>query len=98
MEHGYSALMLFICVILLVYALLIALLKSPDLLPRVYAAKRKPRKYSMAFAKLIALLSLAPALSGLMGLISPTLPCVLILIVAFIFFLRLGIQLFMPRR
>lgn len=96
MERAYSILMFCFAGGLLLYSLILAIVKSPDLIPRSYAAKRKTRqKYAVQFAKIIALVAAAPALSGLVGLIAPTLPCLLVLIVAFVFCIRLGIQLFL---
>ena len=81
---------------ILLYSAIVAIVKSPDLIPRYYAAKRQTKqKYAVQFAKLMALCAAAPVLSGLVGLIAPTLPSLLILIVAFIFCLRLGIQMFL---
>ena len=96
MERAYSILMFCFAGGILLYSLILAIVRSPDLIPRTYAAKRQTKqKYAIQFAKIIALVSLAPALSGLVGLVAPTVPSLLVLIVAFIFCLRLGIQLFL---
>lgn len=96
MERAYSILMFCFAGGILLYSAILAIVKSPDLIPRYYAAKRKTKqKYAFQFAKIMALMSLAPVLSGLVGLIAPTLPSFLVLIVAFVFCLRLGIQLFL---
>lgn len=70
MEHAISILLFLFAGLLLLYAGLIAATKSTDLIPRDYAAKMEDKKrYAVQFAKVLAAVSLAPAIGGAAGLI-----------------------------
>ena len=56
---------------ILLYALLLAWTKDVGLIRRSYAAKMKDRKkYAVQFAKVLALTSIAPALTGMAGFVT----------------------------
>ena len=56
---------------LLLYAALLYLSKDVNMIPRSYAAKiADKRRYATQFAKVIALVALAPAYGGIVGLFS----------------------------
>lgn len=66
-----AILMLIFAVAILLYALLIALTKDTGLIRKMYAVKVKDKKlYAVKFAKILAIVSIAPALSGIAGLLS----------------------------
>ena len=71
MEHGFSILMLIFAGALLLYAGLMAVTKDYNLLPlraRVSVKPKDKKAYTFQLAKVIALVSAAPALGGLAGL------------------------------
>lgn len=69
MEYGFSVFMFSVAVLLLLYALVLSRSKDPKMIPRDYAAKMAhPREYARQFAKVIALVAMAPLLSGVVGL------------------------------
>ena len=70
MEQAYSILMFCFALGLLLYAVLIALSRSTDLIPRSQQVRvRDPKRYSWQFAKTLAIVALGPAVSGLIGLL-----------------------------
>lgn len=71
MEYGYSILMGIFAAAILLYAGLMALTKDYKMLPfraRQSVKPKDPKKYTAQLAKVIALVSLSPALSALAGL------------------------------
>ena len=71
MEHGYSILMAIFAAAILIYAGLMALTKDYNMLPlrATQSVKPKdPKKYMSQLAKIVALVSLSPALSALAAL------------------------------
>ena len=81
---------------LLLYAGLLAAAKDPQLIPRHFASKiQNPKTYSLRFAKLIALTSAAPLLSGLVGFTRQMWAAGIVLIAAFVLCIHFGIRLFM---
>ena len=66
-----AILMLIFAGAILLYALLIALTKDTGLIRKMYAVKVEDKKlYAVKFAKILAVVSIAPALSGIAGLLS----------------------------
>ena len=69
MEYGLGILMLCFAGMLLLYAGLLALIRDYKLIPRHWTANMKnKKKYCVQFAKVIALVSLAPLECGLISL------------------------------
>ena len=71
---------------LLLYAGLLALARDPMLIPRHYAARMKNKKaYAVMFAKIIAMMAVPFAISGIVGLIwtseQTLLPAIIVLVV-----------------
>ena len=97
MKYAYSILMFCFAGGLLLYAALMSQ-GNPDMIRRRYAAKmRNPKAYAKKFAKVLALVSLAPLSSGLAGLLFdinryPFIP-VGALIVVFVLCMRRGIRM-----
>lgn len=92
MEHGFSILMLVFGAMILIYAALVGL-GGFDLIPRGWSVKVKNKKlYAKQFAKLLMLTALAPILGGLIGFLNTGVGAV-VTVIAFVFFIRYGIQL-----
>ena len=71
MEHGYSILMAVFAGAILLYAGLMALTKDYNILPvraRQSVKPKDPKRYMTQLAKVVALVSLSPALSALAAL------------------------------
>lgn len=71
MEHGYSILMAVFAGAILLYAGLMALTKDYNILPvraRQSVKPKDPKKYMTQLSKVVALVSLSPALSALAAL------------------------------
>ena len=69
--NPFSILMFMFSGGLLLYAAILALSKDVKMIPRDYAAKiTDKRRYATQFAKVIALVALAPAYGGIVGLFS----------------------------
>lgn len=95
MEYGYSVLMGIFAAALLLYAGLMALFKDYKMLPlraRSSVTPKNEKKYMTQLAKVMALVSLAPALSALAGLWN-MLAAFIVLIAAAILFIWLGTKL-----
>ena len=91
MEYAYSILMFCLAGGLLLYAGAVYRSKSDELIMRSYAAKMEDKeKYARQFSKVLALVSLSPALSGLAGLFVQGVVPVVVLIVSFILLIRRG--------
>lgn len=77
--NPFSILMFCFSGALLLYAALLALTKDYGLIPRGYAVKPKDsRAYAAAFARMIALVALAPLGGGIYALIDPALGAVML--------------------
>ncbi len=95
MEYGYSVLMAVFAAALLLYAGLMALTKDYKLLParaRTSVKPKDPKRYMTGLAKVVALVSLSPALSALAGLWS-MLAAMIVLIAGFVLFLWIGTRI-----
>ncbi len=69
MEYGFSVLMFCFGGLLLLYALALCRSKDPKMIPRHYSAKiLYPIQYTRYIAKIVAIVALAPILSGVVGL------------------------------
>lgn len=69
MEYGFSILMFIFAAMLLLYALALYRSKDPKMIPRHYSAKMLyPGQYARYVAKIVAVVALAPILSGVVGL------------------------------
>ena len=89
MEYVYSIMMFGMAVGLLLYAGLLALAKDPMLIPKHYAAKMKNKKaYTVMIAKIVAIIAIPFAASGIVGLIwnaeQTLLPAIIVLIIGFV--------------
>lgn len=70
MESGFAILMLCFSGALLLYAGILALTRDPKMISRHYASEMEnPRAYAAKFAKIMALVALAPAASGITALV-----------------------------
>ncbi len=93
-EQGFAILMLLFGGMILLYALILIATGDDTMIPRHYATRPKDKKaYARRVGKITALVSLAPLLSGLTGLLSPVLGLV-VFGVGLAFFLWLGVRLF----
>ena len=97
MESAFSILMFIFSGALLLYAGLVAVF-GVTLILRHWAAEIKDEKaYARRFAKILALTALAPALSGVVGLLTDIerspLPALLTLILGIIAAIWLGVRL-----
>ena len=95
MEYGYSILMGIFSAAILVYAGLMALTKDYRMLPyraTVSVKPKNPKKYMTQLAKVIALVSLSPALSALAGLWNMV-AAVIVLIGTMVLFIWLGTKI-----
>ena len=77
-----------------IYALLLALTKDINLIMRHYTANiTNKRDYAVKFAKILVFVSIAPALSGIIGLLTDSAFFMLIALIAgLIIFIKLGIK------
>ncbi len=95
MEYGYSVLMGIFSAALLLYAGLMAVFKDYKMLPlraRTSVKPKNEKKYMIQLAKIIALVSLSPALSALAGLWN-MLAALIVLIVSAILLIWIGSKL-----
>lgn len=95
MEYGYSILMGIFSGAILIYAGLMALFKDYKMIPlrsRQSVKPKNPKQYSLSLSKVLALTSLSPALSALMGLWNLPLAFI-VLIVSMIVFIYLGTKI-----
>ena len=95
MEYAYSIIMACFAGALLLYAGLMALTKDYKMLPfraRVSVKPKNPKRYAAQLAKVIALVSLAPALSALVGLWNGIAAAV-VLIASCVLFIWLGTKI-----
>ena len=85
---GYSILMFCLSAGILLYALLVRF-GGYSFIPRNWYSKPKDKKaYATRFSKILALVSIAPAVSGVVGLIGEAaLPAALIILIAGVVFL-----------
>lgn len=95
MEKGFSILMFIFSGTILFYALMIGWTKDIKLIARHYSVKTKDKKkYAVQFAKLLAVVSIAPALSGIAGLFTDSVFIVIgALVIGFIICFRAGLPL-----
>ena len=104
MEYAYSILMFCFAGMLLLYAGLLALTKDAGLIPRSEAVEMRDKKaYARQFAKVMALVALAPVLSGLValapwlsaltGVVGAHVAAFLVLVLAFVGCIRVGVRL-----
>ena len=95
MRYGYSILMFCFATMLLLYSGLLAWTKDANLLPRRTQIKKSNKLYIVKLAKIIALVSVAPALSAFVGLFTQNIFLILAsLILGFIVCIRIGILKF----
>ena len=92
-----STLMFIFSAAILFYALLLAWTKDIGLIRRSYAAEIKNKKqYAINFAKILAFTALAPAMTGLAGLMTENILFLGVVFVAsFVICIKIGIKLFM---
>lgn len=96
-EEAFLILMLIFSGIIFLYALLIAWTKDVKLIFRNYSANIKNKKiYAVQFSKLLALISIVPAFSGIVGFLSGNIFYAMISFVAcFVICVRAGSKRFM---
>ncbi len=95
MEYAYSILMGIFALALLAYAGLMALTKDYNILPvraQQSVKPKDPKRYMTQLAKVVALVSLSPALSALTGLWN-TVAALVVLIGSMILFILLGTRI-----
>ena len=95
MEYGFSILMFIFSGAILLYAALLALTKDYRMLPyrsRVSVKPKDPKRYTARLAGVIALVSAAPALSGLAAFWNP-ISAVAVFIGSMVFFLWIGTKM-----
>ena len=95
MEYAYSILMGCFAAALLIYAGLMALTKDYKILPLRSRQSVKPKdtkRYMTGLSKVVALISLSPALSALTGLFN-TIAAVIVLIGSMILFILIGTKI-----
>ncbi|MBR0075270.1 MAG: hypothetical protein IJP96_05915 [Synergistaceae bacterium] len=92
-----STLMFIFSGAILFYALLLAWTKNIGLIMRSYAAEISNKKqYAVKFAKILASTAIAPAITGLTGLITENVLFLgIVFVVSFIVCIKIGITLFM---
>ncbi len=89
-----SIFMLIFAGAIFLYALLLALTKDINLIMRHHTANiTNKRDYAVKFAKILVFVSIAPALSGIIGLLTDSaFFMVIALIAGLIIFIKLGIK------
>ena len=95
MEYAYSILMGVFALAILAYAGLMALTKDYNILPvraQQSVKPKDPKRYMTQLAKVVALVSLSPALSALTGLWN-TVAALVVLIGSMILFILLGTRI-----
>ena len=95
MEYAYSILMGIFALAILAYAGLMALTKDYNILPvraQQSVKPKDPKRYMTQLAKVVALVSLSPALSALAGLWN-TVVAFVVLIGSMILFILLGTRI-----
>ncbi|MBR7032247.1 MAG: hypothetical protein IKI03_01265 [Clostridia bacterium] len=95
MEYAYSILMGIFALAILAYAGLMALTKDYNILPvraQQSVKPKDPKRYMTQLAKVVALVSLSPALSALTGLWN-TVAALVVLIGSMILFIWLGTRI-----
>lgn len=95
MDNAYSILMLIFAGAILLYAGLLALTKDYKMLPyhsRVSVKPKDPKRYALQLSKVIALVALSPAISGLVGFWNLT-AAFIVLLVSFVLLIWLGTKL-----
>ena len=96
MESGYAILMFCFSGALFLYAVILALTRDPKMIRRHYAARMEnPRAYAAIFAKIMALVALAPAASGIAALVcgSDSVYPVRVLIGGFVLAITIGVYM-----
>ena len=99
MDKAYSILMWVFSGGLFLYALVLFIFKDTELIPKSDKAKITDKKtYAKQFAKVIALVALAPMLSGIVGFLGGffMIPAVIVLIGGVIAAIIIGIKI-MPK-
>ena len=94
MEYAYSIVMFCLAGGIFIYAVLLAVCKNTNLIMRSYAVKMKDRRrYAVQFAKIMALIGVAPLISGLIGLTGMRWLAAGVLLITFTIFMRIGIKI-----
>lgn len=101
MDKVYSIVTIVFALCLLLYAGILFILKDVDLIPKSYMAKISDKKlYAKMFAILIALISMAPLLSGIIALFGKIeimiIPALIVLIGGIIAAIIIGVKI-MPK-
>ncbi len=95
MENKYFAILMFAFAgLILIYAGILYLTKDSTMIMRDYAVKMKDKKaYARQFAKLVALFSLSPILSGITAMVWSIGPGLIVLVLASVILLAIGLRL-----
>jgi len=93
MEYGFSIIMFCLAAGILIYALIICV-GGYGLIPRGdYSAPDDKKAYAVRFAKILAIVSIAPAVSGIIGLFGGHIIASLIVLIAgFVCLLAAGVK------
>ena len=95
MEYGYSILMFCFAVMLFLYSKLLAWTKDVNLLPRRAMIKNCSKEYVVRLAKVVSMVSIAPAVSAVVGLFTQNVfPILTSLIFSFVAFIWIGVKRF----
>ena len=95
MEYVFSIMMFVFGGALLLYAGLLALTKDYKLIARHYAAKvTDGKRYALCFARTIAIVAIAPIVSGVVGLFGIGWLNAVVAVVSFIACLVIGVKTF----
>lgn len=82
---------------LLIYAGLLAITKDPELIVRDYAAKMEDKKkYATRFARTIAIIAIAPVVSGIAGSFDNGIVNAVVAVVSFVACFIISIMTFKP--
>ena len=94
MEYAYSIVMFCLSGGMLLYALFISFRKY-DMIPKSHATNPPDKKaYAKQFAKLVALVAIAPAASGVVGLFGKEaeLPAIIVLFAGIVALMVIGVR------
>ena len=95
MEYAFSIMMFAFGGALLLYAGLLALIKDYKLIPKNHTAKiTDGKKYAVTFARTIAIVAIAPIVSGLVGLFCIGWLNAVVAVVSFIACIVIGVKTF----
>ena len=97
MEYAFSIMMFIFGGAVLLYAGILALTKDYQLVAKSWAVKPKnSKRYAVEFAKTMAIIAIAPIVSGIVGLFGNAIVNTIVAVVSFIACFVIGIKAFDP--